>query len=302
MKTFCLMLSFFTRLPVPRIEYTEDRYVKGLPLLPLVGLVMGLFLYALSFFGLILHPPVTAMILLGGYIYLTGGLHLDGLADTCDGIFSGRERERMLEIMKDSRIGSFGVLSMLFFFVFYMVMFQYLPYDALILLPIVGKSAPLISASMAEYIRPGGMGKLLVDNTGKKELAAALTAPYLAAAALPFVLAALGLPFGPGGKTALEVSLGPARGVYFQSCVGGGGEWGSGFLGLDGQAGLAGMTALIYILSVTAGLASVALLTKMLKRTLGGITGDTMGMVCELSQMAFVFAVYAIHMAAMLWG
>nr|WP_207302953.1 adenosylcobinamide-GDP ribazoletransferase [Bacilliculturomica massiliensis] len=192
MKTFFLMLSFFTRLPVPRVKYTEERYVRGLPMIPFVGIIMGLLLYALSFFHFLFHPPVVAMILLGGYIFITGGLHLDGLADTCDGIFSGRERERMLEIMKDSRIGSFGVLAMLFFFVFYMVMYQYLPYEALILLPMVGKSAPLISAYHADYIRPAGMGKLLVDNVGKREYAIALLLPIIVSLAVPFAVAACG--------------------------------------------------------------------------------------------------------------
>lgn len=287
MKTLFLMLSFFTRLPVPRVEYTEERYVRGLPLIPFIGIIMGLLLYALSFFHLLFHPPVVAMLLLGGYIYITGGLHLDGLADTFDGIFSGRDRERILEIMKDSRVGSFGVLSMLFFFVFYMVMYQYIPYEALILLPVVGKSAPLISAYSAEYIRPSGMGKLLVDNTGKKEYAIALLVPIFTALAVPFAVTLF------GGTVLSPANLLPgqmtadANGAGVLSAIG---------LSLFGaDYGPALTAAAVYMISAIIGMGSVAAATQGLKKVLGGITGDTMGMVCEISQMVFVFSVYVLN-------
>lgn len=237
MKTIFLVIAYFTRLPVPYVEYTEERYLKCFKLMPLVGLLLGAILYALSFFHLIFHRDVVSMILLGGYICVTGGLHLDGLADTCDGIFSGRERSRMLEIMKDSHVGSFGVLAMIFFVAFYMVMYARIPYEALLILPIVGKSSPLISASMADYARPDGMGRLLVDNCGKVELTAALLVPTIAAALID---------------------------PYF-------------------------------LIPVAAGLLSVVFITWRLKKILGGITGDTMGMVCEISQMVYVFAVYGVR-------
>lgn len=234
MKTVWLILSYFTRLPVPFVEYTEQRYLRGLKLIPLVGILMGALLYGVSFTHRLFHPDVVSLVLLGAYIWMTGGLHLDGLADTCDGIFSGRERERMLEIMKDSHVGSFGVLAMIFFVAYYMIMLGRIPYEALLILPVVGKSAPLVSASMADYVRPSGMGKLLVDNCGRSELLMALTVPAAAAALIN--------------------------------------PW--------------------FLTGVAAGLLSVVLMTWRLKKILGGITGDTMGMVCEISQMVYVFAVY----------
>lgn len=243
-KSFLLMLSFFTRLPVPQVEFEEQRYIRGIKAIPFVGVVLGLILYLVSYVNLLFSPAVTALVLLTVYIFITGGLHLDGLADTCDGVFSGRDRERMLEIMKDSRIGSFGVLAMLFFFTFYAVMYQYLPREALLLLPVIGKSAPLISASLADYARPSGMGQLLVDNIRTPEVAVAVALPFLIALVLP------GLPFG------LRASLIVACGL---------------------------------------GELSVVVATLRVKKLLGGITGDTHGMVCELSQMVFAFSVYAVQ-------
>ena len=236
MKSFVLMLSFFTRLPVPYVEYEEKLYIKGIKTIPFVGIVLGLILYLVSFLTFWMDPEVSAVVLLMTYIFMTGGLHLDGLADTCDGVFSGRDRERMLEIMKDSRIGSFGVLAMLFFFIFYAVMYQFLPREALLILPVIGKSAPLISASLADYARPSGMGQLLVDNIKTPEVAVAV--------ALPLVLA-VGMGVG-------------------------------------------------YIIAAVVAELSVVALTKWLKKKLGGITGDTHGMGCEVSQMVFAFCVYAI--------
>ncbi|MBO4992034.1 MAG: adenosylcobinamide-GDP ribazoletransferase [Firmicutes bacterium] len=236
------MLSFFTRLPVPYVEYEEERYIKGIKTIPFVGVVLGLILYLVSFAGRWFHPQVTAVILLMTYIFMTGGLHLDGLADTCDGVFSGRDRERMLEIMKDSRIGSFGVLAMLFFFVFYAVMYQFLPRTALLILPVIGKSAPLISASLADYARPSGMGQLLVDNIKTKEVVIAVLLPLFLAMVIP-------------AEQSLHIPL-------MAACV--------------------------------LGELSVVFLTAWLKKKLGGITGDTHGMVCEVSQMVFAFAVYAL--------
>ena len=230
------MLSFFTRLPVPYVEYEEKLYIKGIKTIPFVGIVLGLILYLVSFLTFWMDPEVSAVVLLMTYIFMTGGLHLDGLADTCDGVFSGRDRERMLEIMKDSRIGSFGVLSMLFFFIFYAVMYQFLPREALLILPVIGKSAPLISASLADYARPSGMGQLLVDNIKTPEVAVAV--------ALPLVLSVV---MGVG-----------------------------------------------YIIAAVVAELSVVALTKWLKKKLGGITGDTHGMVCEVSQMVFAFCVYVL--------
>lgn len=246
MKSFLLMLSFFTRLPVPQVEYTEERYIKGIKMIPFVGIIMGLILYGVSFVGQFLHPAVTALVLLMTYIFMTGGLHLDGLADTCDGIFSGRERERILEIMKDSRIGSFGVLAMLFFFAFYMVMYQFIPREALLILPVIGKSAPLISASMADYARPSGMGKVLVENIRLPEL--------LTAVSLPFVMS-----------------------IFLQPTI---------FL----------------VLACALGEFSVVVITFHVKKVLGGVTGDTHGMVCEVSQMVFAFAVYGLNQFWMMSG
>lgn len=117
LQMFFASLQFITRIPVPA-RYAQsvaiDDYSKGVVTFPLVGLVVGLI--GALVFGLIQllwgAPLASIGVVLIGAV-LTGGFHLDGLADTADGVFSSRPRARMLEIMRDSQIGSNGALALI---------------------------------------------------------------------------------------------------------------------------------------------------------------------------------------------
>ncbi len=111
-------VSFLTVLPIPgrtRLFESADAappLLAGSAYFPLVGLLLGLLLWLLVLAFTPLVPQlVLAGLLVVALVLLTGGLHLDGLMDTSDGLFGGTTRERKLEIMRDSRVGSFGVLS-----------------------------------------------------------------------------------------------------------------------------------------------------------------------------------------------
>jgi len=103
-------LSFISRIPVPGrwVQGLDGAdYVRGITTFPLVGLLLG-GLSGLLF--MVLHTwcgaPLAALLSVLALALLTGGFHLDGLADTCDGVFSARRRERMLEIMRDEGLGN----------------------------------------------------------------------------------------------------------------------------------------------------------------------------------------------------
>jgi len=105
--------QFFTRLPIPGHHFSGDSVAQSARFFPLVGLVVGLGASALHrvLTGNIASGPLAALILT--YLVLvTGGFHEDGLADAADGFGGGWTRERILEIMRDSRIGSFGALAL----------------------------------------------------------------------------------------------------------------------------------------------------------------------------------------------
>lgn len=104
--------SFLTSLPAPAVPYSTRALGAAIAWFPLVGACLGALLGAAGLvLDRILPPDLTAVALLALGALLTGGLHLDGLMDTADGVFGGTTRERRLEIMRDSRVGSFGVIA-----------------------------------------------------------------------------------------------------------------------------------------------------------------------------------------------
>lgn len=117
-KELVAAVHFLSILPMPggaqlfNTNETDASLVIGSAYFPLVGLLIGSLAEVFtSLVGPLLPPLVLSALLVVTSILLTGGLHLDGLMDTCDGFFGGRGRERKLEIMRDSRVGSFGVLG-----------------------------------------------------------------------------------------------------------------------------------------------------------------------------------------------
>lgn len=111
-KGLILSLQFFTRIPINiPIDFNEENIKWSIFFLPLVGSIIGglggLVYYFLAPYNILIAGILTLLIT----IILTGGLHIDGLSDTIDGFLANKEKERTLDIMSDSRIGAFGVLS-----------------------------------------------------------------------------------------------------------------------------------------------------------------------------------------------
>lgn len=119
MDTFFAALMFFTRLPWWRLRQVPkeafEHVVDWWPLMGwLTGGVTAAVCFAASWLGF--APAVAVVLAFGARLLLTGALHEDGLADFCDGFGGGTTRERTLVIMKDSHIGTYGVLGLLFYF------------------------------------------------------------------------------------------------------------------------------------------------------------------------------------------
>ena len=112
-----LAVGFFTRIPLhPNAELGPAGLARAAWAFPLVGVIVGVAGGIAFSVGDRLGLPILAMALLAvlATVLLTGALHEDGLADTVDGLGGGRSREDALAIMRDSRIGAFGVLALLF--------------------------------------------------------------------------------------------------------------------------------------------------------------------------------------------
>lgn len=151
--------QFFSRIVIPKA--VDLSYVrKGVPILTLFGLLLGL-ISSLFFVltSLVLPNTIAWILTLFFDVLLTGGFHLDGLADTADGLFSSRSKERMLEIMKDSRIGSNGVLALIFYYGFMISMGPYLPQPKWLIvasLSMIGKVGLTIQLYKMRYARESG--------------------------------------------------------------------------------------------------------------------------------------------------
>lgn len=171
-----IALQFLTRLPVRLPGMPAPEQVgRSLLWYPLVGLLLGGLLLAAQ--ALLSQQPAVlqAALLLTLWVVLSGGLHLDGLADTADAWVGGYgERERTLAIMKDPRSGPIAVvvlvLLLLLKFAALLVLLEAGQTLALLLAPWLGRSAlPLLLRSTA-YVRPGGLGAQLAEHLPRREL------------------------------------------------------------------------------------------------------------------------------------
>lgn len=250
MNGIILLFKFMTRLPLGlEPKFDSDSLGKSMKFFPIVGMVMGIILFAF-FWGLskvIYSPMVMVVLLIIIEVILTGGLHLDGLADTFDGIFSYRSKQKMLDIMKDSRLGTNGGLVLILYFilkvalVYELDMTIGLPSGIVFLLtPAIARLNSVVNCASAPYARATGMGKTFVDNTNGCGVVVAMviTLAYMFAVCqlffLPYVLLAI-------------VPIVMLLGFIF---------------------------------------------AKLMTRKIGGVTGDTLGAVVELSEILVILLLY----------
>jgi adenosylcobinamide-GDP ribazoletransferase len=176
MKNFLQALSFLTILPAGQNSVSDERdLARSMAFFSLIGLLIGLLL-ALGYFLLsfLLPKPLVLWLTLGLLAFLTRGLHLDGFADTIDGLASGGPREKILEVMRDSRIGAFGVIGLIF-----LIGAKYLSLDqmdqsippALILMAVMGRNSMVLVCYRSAYARSGeGLAKPFAENLTAREM------------------------------------------------------------------------------------------------------------------------------------
>lgn len=105
-------IAFLTKFPVPPLQHSALDWQKSVAYYPFVGFLLGLFLWVSAEGFIYLFPSsIAAMLTLVAWVFVTGGLHLDGWMDLADGLGSYRSKEDMMRIMKDSRVGAMGVLA-----------------------------------------------------------------------------------------------------------------------------------------------------------------------------------------------
>lgn len=173
-KSFLVGVQFLTRLPTPGFQFKEEYFVQALLYFPLIGLLVALLLTGANIFLLELFTPaIASSLLLFVYVLITGGLHLDGLLDSIDGFFSHRSRDRILEIMKDSRVGAHGVTGAVIFLLLKYSLYQGLgsaiSYASLQQVFVLSRWSMVLLIHYFPYIRPQGLGKLYQEQSTTKQ-------------------------------------------------------------------------------------------------------------------------------------
>lgn len=181
MKTaFLIALQFLTRLPVSRSgEYSEKAVRQSLVFYPWVGLLMGLVLMLVAQVLGSLPVFVNAALLLLLWVMFTGGLHLDGLADSADAWAGGLgDAERSLDIMKDPHLGPMAVVVLVLVLLLKFSALVSLSRDgldaALIIAPVLARAFVPVLFLTTPYVRARGLGSVFADVTLSRELALSL--------------------------------------------------------------------------------------------------------------------------------
>lgn len=161
-------------LTIVPVRSKPEELGKSISFFPLVGLLLGVCLvvleYTLSYF---LPTSIVRLIIIAFLIIITGGLHLDGLADTVDAVSSREKGDRALEIMKESTIGPIGASSIFIFLLAkYIALGEFFGgrlYAMLLLFPMIGRMGIVTACWMFPYAKKEGVGKAFIGNAGLKE-------------------------------------------------------------------------------------------------------------------------------------
>ncbi len=182
-----ILTKFMTRIPIPiKVDYEPKKLGKSIKFFPLVGLAIGLILYYSSVILVKFSKNnlINALIVIVIELMVVGIIHIDGLCDTFDGLFSYREKEKMLEIMKDSRIGTNGAIILVLYFIakilFISEIFS-INLKYLIIYPVLARLATPVNTAFSDYARKNGMSNFIISQNSTFEgifsiiLAAALS-------------------------------------------------------------------------------------------------------------------------------
>lgn len=245
MTKFFIAISFLTKIPIPKRLVSDDKTLAGsMAYFPLVGLLLGLVLVlANNALALFLPIRLVNLLLVLFLILLTGAIHIDGLADTIDGFCAKtKTKEEILHIMRDSRIGTMGVIAVALLILFkYELLNEILPQFkniALILMCSISRWSQVLVSYFSKYAREGeGLGKPFVGNVKKRQ-------SYLAAAFIIFISSLVWFPKG----------------------------------------------LLVVILTSI----STWIIMKYVHKKIGGMTGDTVGAISELTEVIALFGIYLL--------
>ncbi|MDO9191464.1 MAG: adenosylcobinamide-GDP ribazoletransferase [Undibacterium sp.] len=249
LRLFFIALQFFTRIPIPRWVGFDPAWLhQASRYFPAVGWIVALVTAAVYALASLLWPPAVAVVLatVAG-IWLTGAFHEDGFADVCDGFGGGMTPERVLEIMKDSRVGAYGAIGIVLMLIFKITLLVSLPVlyvvPALLIAHPLSRLASCTLIWRLDYARLEGKAKPLAQHMSTAEWLIALFTVML-----------------------------PIAGLLY--------------LGLIPLANF--LIAMVFLILASWWLA------RLFVRRIGGYTGDCLGAIQQLSEVAFYLGLLAL--------
>lgn len=260
MRRLLLAIQFLTILPVRVKGNVSEREIsKSSAFFVLAGLLQGIFLIVTVNIGeRFFQPELTVLLVLFAMVLSSGGLHLDGLADTFDAFalkstgVPERDREKRLSAMKDSATGPIGVISIIFAILFKFFSLKnisyFIPsvyYSSLLLMPVFSKWTMTVGIFHGKAARDSGLGKLFIEGTGIREFFIS-TFILFATCGLIYIIFKYYLPNS-----------------WFIFC--------------------GAMTGALYILAI--------LWLHICNKKFGGSTGDTLGALSEITEITFLLMV-----------
>lgn len=173
---FLLMLQLLTRVPINKALPCENKNFKnGANFFGLIGFLIGLCQYGLY---LVLSKIVPVNFVVIGIIVfdilITGAMHIDGFGDTCDGFFAFKGKDKIIEIMKDSRIGTFAcigiVINLLIKYEGYLLLANNSKALGIILVPMISKASMILLSYIGKPAKEKGSGNLFINTVTLREV------------------------------------------------------------------------------------------------------------------------------------
>lgn len=207
-----LAVRFLTIVPVSRRDHAGlDDLGRAAPWFPVVGAGLGLGLAAIDALTIRVFPPLLAAVLtVTAWTLLTGGLHLDGLADCLDGL-AGRNPAERRAIMSDSRIGAFGAMGLVLLLMLKLAALGELPlgvrWRVLVTAPVVARATPAVLGRLFRPARAEGQGALFCAGLGRAAVPSALAVAIVVAVGVLDGLGLVALGVGVGAAVAIGAFL-----------------------------------------------------------------------------------------------
>ena len=248
-------VQFLIRISVPSFSHYDPQWLhQSSRYFPAVGLLIGLLCASVFWLSSLLFIPLVAAVISTAFgIKLTGAFHEDGLADSCDGLGGGLTRERTLEIMKDSRLGTYGVLGLVSALLLKISLLTAMPTPVAIVALIIGHTASrLFCISLLTLLPYGGE----IEHAKAKPMAQQLT-PLQAIYSSGWLMLAITLVALVFPNTMQQI------GIW---------QW---------------------LLALLLGIGATDYMRRLLRRRLDGYTGDGLGATQQLSEIAIYIGLAA---------